>query len=119
MNKILLAALLMLLALMGCASSPPTSKAPLIKPTVACGEHVPFEAHQRYPVGPVVESPDELDARHAPVADYSAAYRAVYGYSVAQGQWAIGAAGVAHRNWLKRDTTTRCLDDLRSRGAFY
>lgn len=38
-------------------------------------------------------------------------------YSAAQSLWAIGAAGIAQRNAIKRNSTTDCLDDLRRRGV--
>ena len=108
---------LLRLVLVACASNQPTYKGPLTKPTVDCGEHAPWATQPRYPVAPDVATADELDARHASVADYSAALRAVEGIASDRGEWAIKSAGIDRINHIHRDTTIECHDDLRRRGV--
>jgi hypothetical protein len=97
---------LMALALTACASNPSTSTPPLPKPIVSCGEHVANEQLGPYPTAPSLAGLDD----HAKIERLEA-------YSAAQSLWAIGAAGVAQRNAIKRNGTTSCLDDLRRRGV--
>jgi len=67
---------------------------------------VALESLPAYPAAPKLAGIDD----HAKVEQLEA-------YSAAQSLWAIGAAGVAQRNAIKRNGTTSCLDDLRRRGV--
>jgi hypothetical protein len=113
MKKLLILLGLMLLALLGCASNPPTLMPPLPKPIVSCGEHEPFEPLGIYPSAPVglgfgVDPPNYLSA--------IAQLRLAKQYIGEQSQWAIGAAGIFQRDAIKRRGTAACLDELRRRG---
>jgi hypothetical protein len=83
---------------------------------VQCNEHAPLEHHQRYPLGPIVESVASLDARAAGRADYRAALVASVAYNDEQFAWAVTDLGVSERNRIKYDAFPACLDAYRARG---
>jgi hypothetical protein len=110
---------LMLLGLMACASSPPTSNRPLIAPTVNCGENDPLDLLAIAPAAPDADSPDDLVARGVGYGDLLAAYRLVYGYASSLTTWGATAAGEFQRNAIRARYTRDCINDLRRHGVIY
>ncbi len=99
MTKI--AALLLLsVALTACKTNTKPLPPPSVAPTVMCSEHAPDERLPPLPAAPA-------GRLHRPALEHLV--KALYG-------WSATAAGVVHRQHIKRHTTARCLDRLRARG---
>lgn len=111
--------LLMLVLLMACSGPALKSTQRPIEPTpvVACNEHQPADLVPPDAVPPAVESPDQLDIRHAGAAEFSSQYRQLYAYVLAKDQRDVVVAGVVEQLRDQRAATAKCLDDARRRGV--
>lgn len=117
-------ALILLVWMAACASSPPKSNPQQAKPTVNCNEHAPLSSAGPVPVPakdidqiPPDYTGTDPDRLHAEIAQLRHLLSETRAYAGAEGVFEAKALGVIGQNGITYQAVGTCLDQLRQKGA--
>lgn len=112
-------ALILLVWVAACSSSPPKPNPLLNKPTVNCNEHAPLSRLAPVPVpDKAVDAVPPDDASTADtIDDLRAELAATRKYAGAEAVWATQTAGVVREDEITYQAVGACLDRLRQAGV--